>query len=141
MGTAALDVARELIDAFNAGDRERFRAALDDNFVQREHATGTTSQGAEAAVESAFAWRAAFPDAEGSITRDLSEGDVATLQIMWTGTHDGDLHGPGGDVIPPSGKAVTIPACIVQESRDGKAIQSDHYFNLMTMLRQIGALG
>lgn len=133
-----LEVAREGIEAFNAGDRDRFRATMADGFVQREHATGRATEGADAAVENAFAWKAAFPDASGEITGSFADGEHVTLQIVWTGTHEGDLHGPDGMTIPATGQAVAIPACIVQRVRDGKGVDSDHYFNLLTMLTQLG---
>jgi ketosteroid isomerase-like protein len=47
---------------------------------------------------------------------------------------------PTGQTLPPSGKAVKIRAaqCVIVE--DGRITETRHYFDLMTLLSQIGAL-
>jgi len=135
-----LTVSRESIEAFNAGNRDRFRATLAEDTIEREHATRTTTQGAGAVVEHDFTWKAAFPDANGEITGAFATDGRVTLQIVWTGTHEGDMQGPDGTVIPATSRKVTVPACMVQEIRDGKIVTNDHYFDLLTLLAQIGAV-
>lgn len=133
----AVAIARDNIDAFNQGDKNRFRAALRSDAVYREFATGREIQGADEVTNVAFAWRDAFPDAHGEITGDFSTGDQAALQITWTGTQKGELVSPAGN-IPATGKQVSIPACQIVRTRDGKIASTDHYFDLMTMLAQLG---
>ena len=53
-----LTVCREMIEAFNGGDRDRFRAILSEETIGRQYATGTTAEGAGAVVEYVFAWKA-----------------------------------------------------------------------------------
>lgn len=139
MSSDPISLARDMIDAFNAGDRERFRASLAPDAVEREHATRTTVNGADAAVAHDFAWKEAFPDARGEVTAAIAEGARVALQITWTGTHEGELRGPGGSAVPATGRSVTVPACMVLEVRDGAIASSDHYFDLLTLLGQIGA--
>ena len=112
MSADPLTVGRESIEAFNAGDRDRFRATLAETAVEREHATRTTTDGGDA----------------GQITGAFADGGRVTLQIVWTGTHDGDMHGPDGTVIPATGRKVAVPACMVQEVRDGRIVAVDPYF-------------
>jgi ketosteroid isomerase-like protein len=45
---------------------------------------------------------------------------------------------PAG-AVPPSGKVIELPACLVIEIADGRVQRSTHYFDLMTVLSQIGA--
>jgi hypothetical protein len=47
-----------MIEAFNGGDRDRFRAILSEETIGRQYATGTTAEGAGAVVEYVFAWKA-----------------------------------------------------------------------------------
>jgi steroid delta-isomerase-like uncharacterized protein len=130
-------VVRDNIEAFNQGDKERFRAQLAPDAVYREYATGREVHGAGEVTDVAFAWRDAFPDARGEITNVFASGDQVTLQITWTGTQTGALVSPSG-TIPPTGKQVSIPAVEVITIRDGKPAATDHYFDLLTMLVQLG---
>jgi steroid delta-isomerase-like uncharacterized protein len=133
----AVTIARENIEAFNLGDKQRFGANLTPDSVYRELATGREARGVDEGTNTSFSWRDAFPDAHGEITNSFASGDQAMLQITWTGTHKGDLVSPAG-TIPATGKRVTIPACQVITIHDGKIVRTDHYFDLMTMLVQLG---
>lgn len=134
----AVTVARENIETFNKGDQQRFRSSLSADAVYREHATGREVQGADEVTKVSFAWRDAFPDARGEVTNAFAAGDQVALQLTWTGTQKGDLVSPAG-TIPATGKQVNIPACQVITLRDGKVARTDHYFDLTTMLTQLGA--
>jgi steroid delta-isomerase-like uncharacterized protein len=135
----AVSIARENIDAFNQGDRERFKANVAPDTVYREFATGREVRGVEEVTTTSWGWRDAFPDAHGEITNAFGSGDQVVLQIVWTGTQKGDLVGPMG-TIPATGKQVRIPATQVLRIVNGKIASTDHYFDLMTMLVQLGAV-
>jgi hypothetical protein len=53
MAQSALDVARESIDCFNAGDFDRFRSLLADDSYEEELSTQRRLEGADAQVEAA----------------------------------------------------------------------------------------
>jgi hypothetical protein len=57
---------------------------------------------------------------------------------VWRGVHAGPLETPTG-TIPASNKPVEIPACQVVQVEGGKIKSGSHYFDLLTMLTQIGA--
>jgi len=133
----AISLARENIDAFSRGDKEHFKAQLTSDSVYKEYGTGREEHGAEAITATTWTWRDAFPDARGEIVNAFGSGDQVTLQIIWTGTQKGNLVGPAG-TIPATGKQVKVPACQVVRVRDGKIISTDHYFDSMTMLVQLG---
>ena len=132
-----LTVARANMDAFNQGDSERLRGTLAVNAVYREFATGREIRGQDEVTKAGMGWRDAFPDARGEITNAFSAGEQGVFQITWTGTHKGDLVSPAG-TIPATGKRVNVPACQVIQVREGKIAVTDHYFDLMTMLVQLG---
>jgi ketosteroid isomerase-like protein len=54
------------------------------------------------------------------------------------GRSHGPLQTPTG-TIPASNKPVEIPACQVVQVEGGKIKSGSHYFDLLTMLTQIGA--
>ena len=66
------------------------------------------------------------------------DGNV-TLEITWEGTQTGPLHMPGGD-IPPSGRHVTVKAAQVFQIEGDKIRESHHYFDMMGILQQVGAM-
>ncbi len=90
-------------------------------------------------MELVWAWKVSFPDAEGTITNIFESGDQAVAEITWTGTHAGDMESPIG-TIPASGRQVEVPACMTVTALGGEITEAHHYFDLMTMLAQIGAV-
>jgi steroid delta-isomerase-like uncharacterized protein len=135
----AIRVAREGIDGFSAGDWERQRALSAPDAVYYEPATGRRVEGVEEFIRVGQAWKAAFPDARGTVTNALASGGTAVLEITWEGTQTGDLETPGG-TIPATGRRVTLPAVQVVVVSGGKVRETRHYFDLMGMLQQLGAV-
>jgi hypothetical protein len=69
-----------------------------------------------------------------------SDDGTVTLEITWTGTHRGPLQTPAGP-IAATGKRIDIPSCAIVELKGNKARAQRHYFDMTTMLRQIGVAG
>jgi ketosteroid isomerase-like protein len=55
----------------------------------------------------------------------------------FTGTHDGVLRSPAGDV-PPTGRAVRVPYLQVLRVRDGKPVSFRLMFDRQELLEQLG---
>ncbi len=130
---------RENLAAFSAGDMERLGATLADDSVYDELSTQRKVQGRDEQVKIFTEWRQAFPDATGTIQNIFASGDQAVAEILWEGTQTGDMAGPEG-TIPASGKPVSVRASMVVRAEGGRLKESRHYFDLMTLLRQIGAI-
>ncbi|MCH7972205.1 MAG: ester cyclase [Chloroflexi bacterium] len=137
--TDAIAVLKENIKAFNDGDFFQFAATLADDVIYVEAATQRRTEGKEATVELFKAWKASFADAEGTITNIFRSGDQAVAEITWIGTHTGDMEGSGG-TIPASGRKMEMTASIIVSTSDGQITESHQYFDLMTLLTQIGAM-
>jgi steroid delta-isomerase-like uncharacterized protein len=140
MAHSAEDVAREGIESYNAGDFDRLRSLLADDFYEEELATQRRLEGADARVEAAQAWKRAFPDEQGTITAVYTSGNTVALELTWEGTHRGPLATPDGRELPPSNKRVAVKSVQVIEVEDGKMKALRHYFDLMTLLQEIGAM-
>jgi steroid delta-isomerase-like uncharacterized protein len=132
-------VAREVVDAFNAADWDRFRAALADGLVYEETGTGRRVAGADAYVGLCRGWREAFPDVTGTIRRAVAEGDTAAAEVAWAGSHRGPLATPGGTV-PATGRRVAADATLWVTARGGKATAIRHHLDVLALLQQVGAL-
>lgn len=131
-------IAREQVDAFNGGDWDRMRAVLASDSRYDELGTERKVDGREKIVELYKGWKQAFPDAAGAVTGAFASGDTAVLEVTWTGTHTGPLTTAKG-TIPASGKSQKVPAAIFYTFEGDTIKESRHYFDTMTLLRQIGA--
>ena len=133
------DLARESIEAYNDGDWERARGMLADDSVYDEPGTGRRFQGPDAIIEAYQGWKSALPDSRGSVSDVFACGDRVAFQVTWEGTHDGSLPIPGGE-IPATGRSINVRACQVLRISDGKIVESCHYFDMLGMLEQLGAI-
>jgi steroid delta-isomerase-like uncharacterized protein len=135
---AMVKIAREQVDAFNTGDWERLRAGLGSEARYDELGTQRRIDGAEKIVELFKGWKQAFPDAVGTVTSAVAGGDKVALEVIWKGTHTGPLVTAEG-TIPASGKRQETPAAFFFTFAGDKIKESRHYFDSMTLLKQIGA--
>jgi len=127
-------IAREQVDAFNSGDWERVRAGLASDSRLDELGTERKIDGPDKIVELFKGWKQAFPDAAGTVTSAFASGDKAALEVTWKGpltTAEG--------TIPASGKRQETPAAIFFTFEGDKIKESRHYFDSLTLLKQIGA--
>jgi steroid delta-isomerase-like uncharacterized protein len=131
-------IARKQIDAFNNGDWEQLQALLASDSHYDELGTERKIEGPEKIVELFKGWKMAFPDAIGTVTSAVASGNKAALEVTWTGTHTGPL-GTAEGTIPASGKRQETPAAIFFAFEGEKVKASRHYFDSMTLLKQIGA--
>ena len=131
-------IAREQVDAFNSGDWERVRAGLASDAHLDELGTERKVDGPEKIVELFKGWKQAFPDAAGTVTSAFASGDTATLEVTWKGTHTGPLTTAEG-TIPASGKRQETPAAIFYTFEGDTIKESRHYFDSLTLFKQIGA--
>jgi steroid delta-isomerase-like uncharacterized protein len=138
MARSEIDVARETLECFNAGDWERFRELHTPDAVEDELATDRRLEGFDAMLEAAQGWKRAFPDGRGMVLRAYSDGPAAVLEILWEGTNSGPMQGPSGERLPATGKRVQVQAVQVFEIEGGRVRTLRHYFNLLTILSQLG---
>jgi steroid delta-isomerase-like uncharacterized protein len=123
-------------EAFNAHDIDGFTALLTEDAVF--HAPGgMTGSGRAACVAFYGSWLTAFPDAHVEINRLHIADDVAIEEGTFTGTHQGVLPSPAGD-IPPTGRPVRLDYIQVIQVRDGKHATFSLMFDRLLMLEQLG---
>jgi ketosteroid isomerase-like protein len=123
-------------DTFNAHDINGFAEVLADDVVF-EAPGGMRGEGKEACTEFFGSWFSAFPDAHVDVHDVHFSDDVAVEEGTFTGTHDGVLHTPTGDV-PPTGLPVAVGYIQVLRFRDGKHVSFHLMFDRLLMLEQLG---
>jgi steroid delta-isomerase-like uncharacterized protein len=133
------DLVRASIEAFNDADWDRWRKLHAPNVVYDEIATNRRLTGHDECLDGFRGWRRAFPDMKGTITNLVVSENQAVAEVMWEGTHKGELKTPFG-VIPPSSTHNANRAILVLKVENDLIVQDRHYFDFLAILRQIGAL-
>jgi steroid delta-isomerase-like uncharacterized protein len=125
-------------EAFNAHDIDEFAGTLADDVTYRAPG-GISGAGREACAQFFAGWLEGFPDAHVEVHSVYITGDVAIEEGTFTGTHDGVLRTPAGD-IPPTGHHVTAEFIEVHRFRDGKSIYSNLMYDQLELLNQLGLM-
>jgi steroid delta-isomerase-like uncharacterized protein len=129
--------AKTIVKAFNDADWEAIRSLIGDS-TYNELGTGRSLSGADEIIEALQGWKAAMPDANGTVTSATESDERVVLEIMWEGTQTGDMVTDQG-TIPASGRHQSTPGAFVFDFDGGRLVESRNYFDLLTFLRQIGA--
>ena len=132
-------VAQDVIEAFNAGDWERFKAPLAADVMYEETGTQRRVQDADAYVQLCQGWKQAFPDAKGTIRNVVSTGNTVVQEVLWEGTQDGDLPGPSG-TLPASGRRIMVPAIVWLTFQGDQVREIHHHIDMMVMMQQLGVM-
>ena len=130
---------RAMYDAFNERDYDRAAALVTDDAEIVSTPTGEIQRGPAGMRTMMQGWATAFPDSQIEVTHLAVSGNSAVVEFTGRGTHTGPMETPAG-VIPPTGRAVEVAFCDVVEYRDGRAASIRTYFDLMTMMQQLGLL-
>jgi len=125
-------------ETFNAHDINGFADVLADDAVFRAPG-GTGGEGKAACTEFFGGWLGAFPDAHVQIHGLHITGNVAVEEGTFTGTHNGVLHTPAGD-IPPTGRPVSVDYIEVLGFRDGKHVSFNLMYDRLLLLEQLGLI-
>ena len=133
-----IETAKASVIAYNEKNWDKVRAVVVEKAVYDEKATGRRVQGINQIIEAWQRWGKAIPDSKATFVGEYASGDTAILEMVWKGVHTGSLQTPTG-TIPPSNKPIEVPACQVVKVNGGKVQSVTHYFDMVTLLKQIGA--
>jgi len=132
-----IDVAKAPILAYNEKDWEGLRAAITPGFVLDEVGTQRKIQGVNDVIAAFRCWARALPDSRATFDAALTSGNTVVLEVTWRGTHTGPLQTPRGE-LAATGKTFEVRACQVVEIANEKAQAMRHYFDMTTLLQQLG---
>ena len=124
--------------AFNAHDIDEFARVLADDVVL-EAPGGIHGTGKHDCAEFFASWFGAFPDAHVDVHGLHIVDNVAVEEGTFTGTHQGVLHSPTGD-LPATGRRVAIRYIQVIHFRDGQHASFNLMFDRLSLLEQLGVL-
>jgi steroid delta-isomerase-like uncharacterized protein len=133
-----IEIAKAEVTAYNEKDWNKTRDMLSADAMYDEKATHRRLEGADQIIEVFQGWANAFPDSKATFIREFASDNTAVLELVWKGVHSGPLQTPTG-TIPASNKPIEVPACEVFRIEGEKIKSVTHYFDLLTLLKQIGA--
>jgi steroid delta-isomerase-like uncharacterized protein len=135
-----IDAAKAPLLAYNQKDWNAVRSNITRDFIYDEVGTGRKVQGADQTIALFQGWAEAIPDSKATFDNVVASGNTVLLEVTWRGTHTGPLQTPKGS-FPPTGKKIELRACAVVELLNGKAKLQRHYFDMATLLQQLGIAG
>ncbi|HYJ80105.1 MAG TPA: ester cyclase [Longimicrobiaceae bacterium] len=133
-------LAHGIYDAFNRRDFAYTAAASTDDVEVLNVPTGQVFRGKEELIGFLQSWATAFPDGTIEVANVIAGENGAAAEFIARGTQTGPLVGPMG-TIPPTGRAVEVRFIDAWEMRGDKIARGRTYYDLMTMLGQLGVLG
>jgi len=137
---ALVDVAKASVIAYGAKDWDAVRRAVSPEVVYDEVSTSRKAQGIEDVLTIWKGWGAAFPDSKATFEKAHVSGNTVILELTWRGHQTGPMRTAAGE-IPATGKAIDFRACQIIDIVDGKAQSIRQYFDMGTMLAQLGVAG
>jgi steroid delta-isomerase-like uncharacterized protein len=135
-----IEAAKAPFTAYNEKNWDKVRTAVTTDFVYDEVGTQRKTQGIDQVIALWQGWAAALPDSKCTFDNAVASGDTVVLELTWRGTHKGPLQTPKGP-IAPTGKQIEIRACNVVQLEGEKVKLQRHYFDMATMLQQLGVTG
>ncbi|HXY31422.1 MAG TPA: ester cyclase [Gemmatimonadaceae bacterium] len=135
-----VDVAKASIIAYGKKDWDAVKAALTPDIVYDEVATNRKAKGLDDVLPIWKGWASAFPDSKAEFGNALASGNTVVVELTWRGTHTGAMPMPSG-TIAPTGKKIEFRAVQLIEVAGGKTKSIRQYFDMATMLKQLGVGG
>ena len=119
--------------ALSSGDLDKAMSFFTDDCVYEDIALGTVKHGKEEVKAFLKIVLNAFPDYRLEIVSSIISGDLAAIEWVMTGTHTGPIFN-----VQVTGKSILIRGTSITELQDGKIRRNSDYYNLMTLLQQLG---
>ena len=137
MSDQLIDAAKQPIIGYNDKDWDKVAASVTPDYVYDEVATHRTAEGIASVLDIWKGWGTAFPDSKATFHSACASGNTVITEVTWNGTHTGPLMTPKGEV-PATGKSFSMRAIMVNELEDGKVASTRQYFDMDTMMSQLG---
>jgi steroid delta-isomerase-like uncharacterized protein len=128
------EIQRQMIEAWNRRDWSAFRHFLHSGY-RYTGPDGKEEAGPEAGLGIAQMYANAFPDGRLEVQNSFGAEDTSVTEMIVSGTHQADLKG-----IPATGKRIELRVANIVEIREGKVYREREYFDVMSMMTQLGVL-
>ena len=133
-----IDAAKAPTLAYNKKNWDAVRAAVTPGFIYDEVSSQRKVQGINDVLIVWQGWARAIPDSKATFHNALVSGNTVVLEVTWHGTHTGPLQTAAGAEIAPTGKKIELRACQVIKVMNNKARSMRQYFDMATLMQQLG---
>ena len=134
MASRNVETFRAAHHAFNRRDFDSVASRMVDSFFYEDYARGMIHRGREGFKQFMQVWVSAFSDASVCDPTYIDGGDVVVAQFRGRGVNDGGM-GP----FRATGRSMDLPFCeILRFDSDGRIVSGGIYYDVMTMLTQLG---
>lgn len=140
MSDALIEAGKAPVIAYSEKNWDKAKAVVTPDYHYDEVATHRSVDGIDKVLEIWKGWAKAFPDSKATFHAAFASGDTVVVELSWKGTHTGPLTTPAGEVAP-TGKTIDLRAVQVQKVKDGKVASTRQYFDMATMMSQLGLKG
>ena len=131
---------KEAEQSIAARDWEAYGSVFAEDLLMVTSALPGITRGRDARAQFVKGIIDSFPDGVVEVQRSFGKGDWACVEVLFTGTHTGPMAGPGGAEIPPTGKSVKWPYCMVMKFKDGLVSELYEYYDQLDLLTQLGLM-
>ena len=128
-------IVQRAVEAFNQGDSDAVDELFAADYVDHDPSRAGLPPGPEGVKQAWGAFRAAFPDLQGTIEDMIAEGDKVVVRGAVRGTHRGELMG-----IPATGKQVTVTLIDINRIEGGKLAERWAETDMLDMMQQLGVI-
>jgi steroid delta-isomerase-like uncharacterized protein len=134
-----IDLINKHLADFNASNWTEWKSPLAPDVTYEEVPMRVKVKSPDEWMKAVQRWKKAFPDLTGRVVSAIESDDGSEIaaEIEWAGTHTGPLEGPMG-TIPPTNKRGNVKATMLFKIRNNKIVEAKHFFDLLTILAQIG---
>jgi steroid delta-isomerase-like uncharacterized protein len=127
--------ARAVFEVWASGELEKLDAFVAADVVHHDPYDPYACEGLAGLKKAIGTYREAFPDVRFTIEAQIAEGDRVATRWTSTATHAGELMGAA-----PTGKRVTLTGIAIDRFEGGKIVEGWRSWDMLRMLRSIGAI-
>jgi ketosteroid isomerase-like protein len=135
-------LVRSLLDLYNSRQSDpawfdKSMAAFAAGFEDIDVPSGTTLRGPDGFKRLVLFFAESFPDSRAELSNAFATEDQVVLECTWQWTGVGSLHLSSG-AIPATRRSGELQFCQVIQIRNGKIVSLHTYYDMMTLLEQLG---
>jgi len=128
---------KDAVEAWESGDIEGYFSFYTDDCINEHVAAGKVLRGKEELRNYYKALLTAFPDFKVEIKSCFASGNQVCSETIYSATHKGKMPDMP---MEPTGKHWSVPGVRVDELKDGKSYRSRIYFDMASILQQLGVM-
>jgi steroid delta-isomerase-like uncharacterized protein len=132
-------LAQKFFDALNAHDPNRTIPLEAPNYKFKAPGSEEAMDGNQSRAY-AQGFITAFPDLSFEVTNKIAQEDFVVFNWISRGTHKGVMKTPSGASLPATNKKMSLHGSTTYEFKDGKAIRAWVFFDMVSLLTQLGLM-